>query len=168
MIQLTPRLVRYLQSWHKTSTTRQKAKGNAVELSYTQFLSLFTDGQLLALEWAAYKGSLGVLQNEESKDALVLTWRSYDAVCSKLFNVNTAFICTREMSAQVCRMKAGDNHTPTAKKKIGAAQKGKPKSAAHKAKISQSTKGKPKAGWSPERRAARSALIAAKKAKGGK
>ena len=47
MLPISDRLGSYLKSWHKTSTTRQMGKGRVVELTYTDFLSLFTPGQLI-------------------------------------------------------------------------------------------------------------------------
>ncbi len=80
MYPITDRLNSYLKSWHKTSTTRQQQKGKVVELTYPDFLALFTPGQLMGLDWAIQTNTLRQLQNEKSSDALVLTWRSYEAV----------------------------------------------------------------------------------------
>ena len=64
----------------------------------------------MGLEWAIQNDTLRHLQNEKSSDALVLTWRSYEAVSTGQFNSNTAMICSRKTSEKNCRMVAGDSH----------------------------------------------------------
>lgn len=164
MVTISGRLSSYLQSWHKTSTARQKQKGRLVELTYPDFLALFTPGQLMGLEWAIQNDTLRQLQNENSSDALVLTWRSYEAVTNGQLNSQTAMICSRKASEKTCRMAAGDTHTAQTKARISKTKKGKRNSPKHNANISKATKGVAKAAWTPERKAARRALIAAKKA----
>ncbi len=164
MLPISDRLGSYLKSWHKTSTTRQMGKGRVVELTYTDFLSLFTPGQLMGLEWAIQNDTLRQLQNEKSSEALVLTWRGYEAVASGHFNTRTAMICSRKTSEKKCRMVAGDTHTAETKARISKSKTGKRNSASHNKNISKATIGVSKSAWTPERKAARRALIAAKKA----
>ncbi|PNQ74326.1 hypothetical protein BA950_14770 [Erythrobacter sp. SAORIC-644] len=164
MLPISDRLGSYLKSWHKTSTTRQLQKARVVELTYDDFLALFTPGQLMGLEWAIQNDTLRHLQNEKSSDALVLTWRSYEAVSTGQFNSNTAMICSRKTSEKNCRMVAGDSHTAETKARISKSKTGKRNSASHNENISKATKGVSKSAWTPERKAARRALLAAKKA----
>lgn len=164
MKHLSKRLTGYLRSWYKTSTGRKAEQGTKVSLTFEQFASLFTPGQLMVLEYEIHNGTLRQLQNAKSKTALVLTWRSYKALKSNHFNVETAYVCSREASERVCHMVAGDSHTDEAKAKISEASKGKAKSEEHKEAISAACKGVSKAPWSEERKAARRAQIAARKA----
>ena len=167
MDHLSKRLSGYLKSWHRTSTNKKREQGLDVNLTFGEFVALFTPNQILRLEWEIAKNSLRVLQNATSEEALVLTWRNYSALKSKRFDRETAYICPRSLSENICQMKAGDIHTDEARQKMSAASKGKPKSEAHKAATSAACKGVKKQPWSEERKAARRAQIAAKKLKQG-
>lgn len=167
-MQLSPRLEAYLRSWFITSTDNKRAKGATVNLTWDQFLALFTTKQLRKLEADIDAKCIRYRQAADEPKALVLTWRSYAAVSSGVFNADTAIICTRQQSAMINRVLPGSKLRPAHAANIGARLKGKPKSDEHKQAISASCKGQPKAPWSRERKLARQALLAFKRDQGVK
>jgi hypothetical protein len=66
----------------------------------------------------------------------VLSWKSYSDFQTGIMDMNTSCFVSEEESKLRCKMKKGDRHSDAAKQKIGAGQKGKPKSELHKLKIS--------------------------------
>jgi hypothetical protein len=160
---LSPRLLGYLASWHATSTRKQAASGNVVDLSFDAFLGLFEKRQLKSLERAIVEGRLPAQQHETNQYALVLSWRSYSACSSGMFNAQTACVCSRNKSARINLPQKGDTLRPGHAQAIAKSLTGKPKSQDHRKAISQGCRGVSKAGWSEERRAERRALLATKK-----
>ncbi len=163
---LSPRLLGYLTSWHATSTRKQAASGNVVDLSFDAFLGLFEKRQLKSLERAIVEGRLLAQQHDQNAYALVLSWRSYRACSSGRFNAQTACVCSRAKSAKINLPQKGDTLRPGHAANIARALKGVPKSDEHKKAISEGAKGVTKAKWSDERRADRRALRAAQKSGG--
>ncbi len=163
---LSPRLLGYLTSWHATSTRKQAASGNVVDLPFDAFLALFEKRQLKSLERAIVEGRLLAQQHDQNPYALVLSWRSYSACSSGQFNAQTACVCSRAKSAKINLPQKGDTLRPGHAANIAKALKGVPKSDGHKKAISEGTKGVAKAKWSVERRAERRAQIANKTALG--
>ncbi|MES3097281.1 hypothetical protein [Sphingomonas aerolata] len=160
---LSPRLLGYLTSWHATSTRKQAASGNVVDLSFDAFLGLFEKRQLRSLERAIVEGRLPAQQHETNPYALVLSWRSYSACSLGQFNAQTACVCSRAKSAKINLPQKGDKLRPGHAASIAKALIGVPKSEYHRKAISEGCKGVSKAAWTPERKAARRALLAERK-----
>jgi hypothetical protein len=160
---LSHRLRSYLESWHKTSTTRKRNQGIKVDLSFDAFTALFSQKQFETLENAIWHNRLVFLQNRANRLAFVLTWRSYAARSTNVFNSETAMICCREKSARINKAGAGDVLRPAHAAKIRKALTGKPKTAKHRNNISKGCKGKPKVQWTDDRKAERRALNEAKR-----
>jgi hypothetical protein len=163
---LSPRLEAYLRRWFTTSTDKKRKAGIHVGLTWEQFVSLFAPEQLRKLQSAIEADRLRYDQAAENPRALVLTWRSYEAVSSGKFTADTATICTRERSEQINRVRAGGKLRPGHAANIRQKLLGKPKTDEHKAAISASSKGQPKAPWTRERKLDRQAHCAFKRDQG--
>lgn len=161
---ICPKLEAYLRSWHNTATTRKIKDGFTVELSFSDFLSLFQKHQLVSLQKRIDNDSIRYFMADTNQMAYVLTWTSYSARSSRVFDKNTATVCARWKSAQINLPQKGDELRPEHRANIGASLKDKPKSEDHKKAISDGSKGVAKAAWTPERKAARSAQRQAQEA----
>lgn len=164
MPELSPELKTYLRKWHATSTGNKAAQGNAVDLPFEAFCGLFTKRQLASLQKAIDGNFLTRMQSRDNAYALVLTWCSYAACSSGIFNSETARVCARFISKTLSKPQAGDKLRPGHVQKIAVSLTGVEKSPDHRKAISEGKKGVKIAGWSDERKLARSQQIAAKKA----
>lgn len=160
---ISHQLRRYLEDWHRTSTTRKSEDGIQVDLSFGAFLALFSEKNLETLENAIWYKRLRYLQDKANPLALVVTWKSYAARSTNAFNSETAIVCARYISKRISLVQPGDALRVSHAANIGEALRGKPKTDDHRANISESCKGKPKALWTEERKAARRALNEAKR-----
>ncbi|RYF22090.1 MAG: hypothetical protein EOO77_04800 [Oxalobacteraceae bacterium] len=136
-----------------------------VDLPFDAFLTLFEKRQLKSLERAIMEGRLPTQQHDQNPYALVLSWRSYGACSSGHFNAQTACVCSRAKSAKINLPQKGDTLRPGHAANIAKALIGVPKTEDHRKAISEGCKGVSKAAWTPERRAARSALRTAQQMK---
>jgi hypothetical protein len=161
---ICPKLEGYLRSWHNTAITRKAAAGYAVDLPYEDFLGLFQKHQLVSLQKRIESNSIRYFMAETNSMAYVLTWVSYSACSSRVFDKTTATVCARWKSAQINLPAKGDELRPEHKASIGESLRGVAKTDDHKKAISEGCKGVSKAGWSAERKAARSALRQAQEA----
>lgn len=161
---LSPRLLGYLTSWHGTSTRKQAASGKVVDLSFDAFLGLFEKRQLKSLERAIVEGRLPAQQHDQNPYALVLSWRSYSACSSGLFNAQTACVCSRTKSAKINLPQKGDKLRPGHAANIAKALIGVAKSDDHRKSISKGCEGVPKRKWTDEEKRARSLLRQAQEA----
>lgn len=161
---LSSRLLAYLQSWHTTSTQKQAEAGHVVDLPFQDFLNLFEQRQLKTLEDAIEANRIRYLMDAKNKYAFVLTWKSYAARSSGVFNSETATICSRMKSQILSKPKAGDTLRDGHKAAIATTLTGVAKSDEHRANMSIAAKGNSKAAWTPERKEARRQQIADKKA----
>ncbi len=157
-------LLGYLKSWHATSTQKQRDAGHYVDLTFIEFLNLFTTDHLQRLRIALMDGKITRTQNENNARALVLTWRNYAARSSGEFTSETAFVCTRAKSFEINRSQTGDKLRAGHVENIRESLTGLAKTDAHKAAISEASKGKSKAPWSEERRANARVKAAAREA----
>ena len=157
-------LLGYLKSWYATSTQKQRDAGHYVDLTFCEFLNLFEAKQLRKLRIALMDGRIKHVQSAENEQALVLTWRSYAVRSSGEFTSETAYVCTRVRSLEVNRSQAGDTLRTEHKSAIKDSLTGLPKSDAHRAALSAATKGTTKQPWTEERKAARRAQLAARRA----
>ncbi len=164
MNNLSPALMGYLRSWYDTTARNKHNDGVVVELTFPQFLTLFSKKQLRTLQDAIDANRLRYLQDIGNQLALVATWKSYAACSSNVWSVETATICSRNKSATINLPQAGDKLRPQHCENISKSLTGLEKSEEHKTAISEATKGKSKAAWTPERRAARSAQRKAQEA----
>lgn len=164
MDHLSPALRAYLQSWYDTTAENKRADGVVVELTFPQFVGLFAKKQLASLQRSIDANRLRYLQGEKNAYAYVATWKSYAACSTNVWSVETATICSRSKSARINLPQAGDKLRPRHRQNISKSLTGLEKSDDHRTAISEATKGKPKAGWSDERRAARSAQRQAQEA----
>lgn len=163
-LEMSDRLLAYLTKWHATTVRKKTEAGNTVNLSLEEFIGLFQKRQLKSLQKAIDANRLRYLQAEKNQRAYVATWKSYAACSTRVYDKDTAFICSRMKSAKINIIKAGDEMRPEHRAGIAAKLTGKPKSDAHREKISAAKKGAKIAGWSEERKAARSAQRKAQEA----
>jgi hypothetical protein len=163
-LDLSIELSDYLGKWYKTTTANKADKGATIDLTLDQFVGLFEKRQLTSLQKAIDENRLAALQNKKNPFAYVATWRSYEACSTRVWNSETALICSRMKSSTVNLPVRGEKLRPEHKAKIARKLTGKPKSAEHRQSISDSTKGGSKSEWTEERRAKRRADIAARKA----
>jgi len=163
-MQVSDRLMAYLRSWYETSTTNKAEEGVVVELTFTQFLSLFEKRQIASLEKAIANNSLRDQQHEKNKFAYVLSWKSYSARSTNIYSIDTAIVCSRLKSAKLAIPQKGDKLRPGHCNAISNALSGKPKTQEHADNISFAKSGREIAKWSPERKKARSDLRRAQEA----
>lgn len=158
MANISPNLLKYLQAWFTTATKQKIKSGNVVDLSFAEFLDLFQKHQLASLQKAIDANRIRYLQDEKNSMAYVLTWVSYAACSSRVFNKETATVCARWKSAQINLPQKGDELRPEHREAIAKGLQGKAKTEDHKKAISDGSKGVRKAGWSQERKDERSRL----------
>lgn len=164
ILNISPRLLAYLQAWHSTSTQKQIDAGMDVDLPFQDFLNLFEVAQLNSLQRAIDANRIRYQMADTNDYAFVLTWKSYAACSTGKFNKDTATVCSRLKSAQINLPQAGDTLREDHKKAIAISLTGVPKTDDHRAAMSAAAKGNPKAAWSEERKEARRQQIADKKA----
>lgn len=157
-------LLEYLAKWYKTSTGKKVEEGVTVALSFNQFIALFEKRQLASLQKAIDGNYLFRQQHQENPYAYVFTWRSYRACSSNILNAETACVCSRLTSKQICLPQAGDKLRPNHCANISQSLTGKEKTAEHADNISKGKKGRSISAWTPERREARSELRRAQEA----
>ena len=141
--------------------------GVTVELTFQQFVGLFEQRQLYSLQKAIERNRLRYQQREKNEFAYVATWKSYNARSTNVWSVDTACICSRQKSATINLPQAGDTLRPEHCDAISRSLTGKPKSETRCQNISASKKGVPIRGWTEERKAARRAQLAARRAANG-
>lgn len=164
MPELSSELDTYLRKWHHTSTTRKANSGVTVNLPFEDFLGLFTKRQLASLQRAIDTGRLLGQQNRDNEFAFVLTWRSYSACSSRIFDRDTACIASRNKSKIINKPQAGDTLREGHRDSISKSLTGVAKAPDHCKAISEAKKGVSIKGWSEERKADRRRQIAEKKA----
>jgi len=161
---LSQRLTAYLQSWHTTATNKQIAAGVEVDLPFQDFVDLFAPEQLDSLQRAIDANRIRYQMRDTNPFAFVLTWKSYAACSTGKLSKDTATVCSRQKSAQINLPQAGDKLRDGHKQAISEALTGLTKSDEHKKAIGEANKGKAKEPWTDERKQARRAQLAAKKA----
>lgn len=138
---MTPQLSLFLQGWYEKAELRQSGKGRIIDLSYEDFLGLFSKRQLDTLEKHMADGSIYGRQNRENKYALVLSWKSFALSQAGVMHPEAMQICARWKSEADCRMGKGDKHSAKSKAKISKARTGTTHKPETKAKISSSMQG---------------------------
>jgi len=151
-------LMSYLKSWYTTSSNKQTKAGVSVTLTFEEFLALFEKRQLASLQTAIDTNRIRYQQDDKNQFAYVLTWRSYAARSTNVLSKDTAIVCSRMKSASLALPQKGDKLRPGHCMKVSKGLIGKAKSEEHAKHISEGKKGQKIAGWSEERKAARSAL----------
>lgn len=161
---ISPALMNYLKSWHQTSTAKQTKNGATVNLPFQDFLDLFDPKQITTLQNAMDAQRIRYFMNEKNDFAFVLTWVSYAARSSNVFDKTTATICSRLKSRQLATPQKGDTLRDDHKDAISKTLTGKAKTIEHAGNISVGKKGVPISGWTEERKEARKKQLADKKA----
>lgn len=161
---VSPKLLAYLQSWHQTSTSKKAKQGIQVNLTFEQFFELFEPRQLNSLQAAIDANRIRYFMAKDNDFAFVLTWRSYAACSTGIFDPSTACITSRLKSRQINTPKSGDKLRAAHKQAISQALTGLEKSDDHKKALSEATKGKKKTPWTQERKDARAAQRQAQEA----
>lgn len=135
------KLESFLRSWHATSRKTQTDAGKRFELTYEDFLALWSPKQIAELEKRIDAGSLYMWLNSKNLDAYVLSWKSYADSQGEVMNKDTACIVKRRASFKMCRIGKGDKHSEKSKELISFKLTGKSKPDQHKAKIASSMLG---------------------------
>lgn len=161
---MDPILLSYLHTWYSNSIAEKQRNHIAVDFTFDEFLALWQPNQINVLLREHRKGNLYFYQRHANPTAYVFTWKSYRDCSFGAFNKHTACITTRQMSLLNNLPKPGDKLRPSHCAALSKSRKGKPKSEEAKKATSESLKGKPKAAWTEERKAARRAQIAARRA----
>lgn len=138
---MTPKLESFLRSWHRTSGEAQREKGKQFDLSFEDFVGLWSKTQLRNAERWCADGSLYMRLNGENERAYVLSWTSYAESQGPVMHKGNAQICTRKQSALVCRPQPGDKLGMTHKSRISKKLTGQAKTQAHKQNISAAMQG---------------------------
>lgn len=158
-------LTDYLAKWFTTATTRMAKKGISVEISFVDFVSkVITPRQIASLQKTMDEGWLNSRQASSSDLAYVISWKSYAARSTNVYNLETAAFCTRSESKARAKASKGEKLRPSHCDKISAGLRNKPKSEEHRDSISEALTGrtlseehraslkKPKKPWTEERR----------------
>lgn len=162
---ISSELETYLKKWHNSTLTSKRKSGHQVDLSYADWLGLFSERQLNTLEKAIASNRLGSLQHKSNDLALVATWQSYAACSSGIYDKSTARICARKTSKAINLPKKGDKLRPSHVAKVAEKLTGVVKTEDHRQNISDGKKGQPIAGWGEDRKAAKSEAMKAYHAK---
>ena len=179
---LSPELTDYLTKWFNTSCAKQVAKGVIVNLTYSDFIELLTPRRAKSLQKAIDQGRLTGQQHEENPYAYVLTWISYAARSTYVFDKATACVCTRMESRSRNLMKQGDTMRPEHRDNLSraltertfsdehrdslsASLTGLAKTDEHRRAISESMKAVPPREWTQEQKDKMVATRAANKAR---
>lgn len=163
-MQITPELEEYLHKWYKTSTEAKRANGVTIDLSFGDFLSLLTEKRAASLQKAIEGNYLHRQMARDNPYAYVLTWQSYAARSSSVFNLNTATICTRMKSQMLAIPQKGDKLRDSHKANLSKRLTGRQLSTSHKRNISEARKAQPGRQWTPEQKAATSERAKAREA----
>lgn len=172
----------YFVKWFTTATTRMIGEGVKVEISFLQFMNeVVTPRQYASLQKTMDEGWLNSRQAANQDLAYVITWKSYSARSTNVYNLDTAAFCTRSESKARAKPAKGETLRNSHREKISQASTGVPKTEEHCSNISEGLTGRvfsethrqnlknPKKPWTEERRRrsseARKAAAAAKKEK---
>jgi len=166
MHELSSKLQNYLMKYFASRVRKLREDGVEVTLTWREFMGMITKKQVATLEAAIAENRLKGLQDDQNPYALMLTWAGYEfhSVEHRVFSKDTAVFCSRQRSKIINRPKRGQKLGARHRASISDGLSGKPKSEDHRQNISDAKKGVKIAGWSEERKAARKAQIAAKKA----
>lgn len=145
----------YLLAWYTTSVAKKSGKGAQIELTYEQFRQMLGRKRYNQIRDAIHRCYINTFMDENNPAAYVLTWRSYAACSTKIYNVQTATICTRAESKILNRARKGDVLRPEHVAKLSKALTGRTLTDEHRQNISDGKKGKPGRKWTPEQLAKR-------------
>lgn len=138
---ISPRLESFLRSWHETSAETQRKNGKEFNLSFEEFLSLWSPQQLRRMQKWSDDNNLYLKLSAENEDAYVLTWTSYRESQGPVMHVGNAQILKRKDSLKVCRVAKGDTLPEKTRSKISRTLTGMVKEEDHKRKISVAMQG---------------------------
>jgi hypothetical protein len=130
----------WLKRRFENSKVYQAKRGIRFDLSFEDYLSLWSADKLRQLEKYAAKGNIDRRMGHKEK-GWVLSWVSKEARKAGVLNKDTARVLTRKTSEMRFFMQKGERHTAAAKKAIGDAHRGKKISEEHRRAISASKKG---------------------------
>lgn len=158
-------LTDYLAKWFATATTRMTKEGVSVEITFVDFVNkVITPRQIASLQKTKDEGWLNVRQARTSDLAYVISWKSYAARSTNVYNLDTAAFCTRAESKARAKASKGERLRPSHCEKISAGLRDKPKAEGHCQNIREALTGrtlseehranlkKPKQPWTEERR----------------
>jgi len=170
-MQLSEPLRLYLEKWYSTSIAKKAEKGASVSLTFDQFLDLLGTNRAASLQRAMNENRLSGQMHEENPWAFVLTWRSYAARSSNVYDANTAIVCTRMESSRRKLPEKGDTLRPSHRAALSRKLTGRTLTQEHRDNISKGRAGQPGRQWTAEQKAAaserRRAAEAAKRSIGG-
>lgn len=133
----------YLRSWFNTSIENKRKAGAVIELTYEQFMEhVITPRQVKSLDKAYSEFRLKDQQAISNPYAYVITWVSYSAKTTNIYNVNTAVVTTRVKSSIISKPKKGEKLRPSHVANLSKSMTGKKKSDDHRRNISDSMKGR--------------------------
>lgn len=172
-------LQEYFVKWFTSAVTRMASKGVTIDITFLDFMTkVVTPRQYASLQKTMDAGWLNSRQATSNDRAYVITWKSYAARTSNVFNLETACFCTRAESEKRSKPAKGEALRPSHRANISKKLRGVPKTEEHAGAISEALTGrtlslehkqnlkKPKAPWTEERKAQRRAQIAARKPAG--
>lgn len=172
-------LQEYFVKWFTSAVTRMASKGVTIDITFLDFMTkVVTPRQYASLQKTMDAGWLNSRQATSNDRAYVITWKSYGARSTNVFNLETAYFCTRAESEKRSKPAKGEALRPSHRANISKKLRGVPKTEEHAGAISEALTGrtlslehkqnlkKPKAPWTEERKAQRRAQIAARKSAG--
>lgn len=156
-----------LQYEFQSTINYQKNKNDiTVAMTFEEYVGLWSLHRLRTIQTKIDEGVSALrryLTNEAYRP--VCGWKTKeDFVKGGTMHVGNARIISAETSKRMFQFSHGDKHSDESKRKISQSKSGVRQTEQHRAAMSASLKGKPKAKWTPERVAARKALLAKKKA----
>jgi hypothetical protein len=164
---LSDELRSYLEKWFNTSTANQTRRGVEVRLTLEQFHELIGPKRAASLQRAIDQNRLAGQMHEENPYAYVLTWASYNARSTNVFDETTAIVCTRLESSRRKLPQKGDTLRASHRQALSKKLSGRTLSQDHKDNISKGRSGQPGRVWTQEQKDAaserRRAVEAAKK-----
>jgi hypothetical protein len=130
----------WLEQRFEKSKAYQTARGIRFELTFEEYIKLWSADKIRKLEKYAATGDLDRRMRHPDK-GWVLSWASKEARKAGVMNTDTARVLTRKTSEVRFFMQKGERHTQAAKDAIGKAHRNKTISQEHREKISGARKG---------------------------
>jgi hypothetical protein len=130
----------WLEQRFEKSKAYQTARGIRFELTFEEYIKLWSADKIRKLEKYAAAGDLDRRMRHPDK-GWVLSWASKEARKAGVMNKDTARVLTRKTSEIRFFMQKGERHTEAAKKAIGDAHRGKKISEKHRNDISKARMG---------------------------
>jgi hypothetical protein len=140
MANLPDGIITWMHGHYTRARDYQTSRGIEFKLTFLEYQSLWSPKKLEKLVYWHQSGRIAKAM-KHPRHGYVLSWRAKADRASGILDITTARIITRAASEKRFFLQAGETHSEAAKIKIGDAQRGRIRSAAHKAAISKARAG---------------------------